>query len=100
VCGRCHGRGRGGSALSSKNPSAQTARAPNNPPITSNPPHQHTQALVKEVIAKGKGAETPPPGAEVSAHYVGKLPSGADFDSRYVAYSSPPSRLFARLPEP
>ena len=41
-------------------------------------------ALVKEVISKGKGAETPPPGAEVSAHYVGKLPSGADFDSRCV----------------
>jgi hypothetical protein len=99
-CGRCRGLGRGGGALPSHKPSVQTARAQSIPPITPNPPHQHTQALVKEVIAKGKGAETPPPGAEVSAHYVGKLPSGADFDSRYVAYSSPPSRLFARLPEP
>lgn len=37
-------------------------------------------SLVKEVIVAGKGAK-PPPGANVSAHYSGKLTNGVDFDS-------------------
>jgi FKBP-type peptidyl-prolyl cis-trans isomerase len=36
--------------------------------------------LSKEVIKEGKG-ETPKAGDNVSAHYVGKLPDGSDFDS-------------------
>ena len=38
-------------------------------------------ALVKEIVVAGKGAERPPPGSNVKAHYSGKLLDGSDFDS-------------------
>lgn len=37
--------------------------------------------LSKEVIVAGTGTGCPPPGANVKAHYVGKLQTGQDFDS-------------------
>ena len=37
--------------------------------------------LTKEIVTLGTGSERPPRGANVKAHYVGKLTSGADFDS-------------------
>jgi FKBP-type peptidyl-prolyl cis-trans isomerase len=38
-------------------------------------------SLRKEVIVAGSGTEKPTPGANVKAHYVGKLLDGTDFDS-------------------
>lgn len=37
--------------------------------------------LTKEIVKMGTGNTSPPRGANVSAHYVGKLPNGTDFDS-------------------
>jgi FK506-binding protein 1 len=37
--------------------------------------------LVKEIITQGTGSAKPAAGSNVKAHYVGKLLSGADFDS-------------------
>jgi FKBP-type peptidyl-prolyl cis-trans isomerase len=38
-------------------------------------------SLTKEIVTLGTGSERPSSGANVKAHYVGKLLSGADFDS-------------------
>ena len=37
--------------------------------------------LTKEIVVLGKDSSTPPPGSNVSAHYIGKLVDGTDFDS-------------------
>ncbi len=37
--------------------------------------------LTKEIVTLGTGSERPPRGANVKAHYVGKLTNGTDFDS-------------------
>jgi FKBP-type peptidyl-prolyl cis-trans isomerase len=37
--------------------------------------------LTKEIVVAGTGNTSPPRGANVSAHYVGKLTDGSDFDS-------------------
>ena len=37
--------------------------------------------LTKEIVTFGTGSERPPRGANVKAHYVGKLTNGTDFDS-------------------
>lgn len=38
-------------------------------------------SLTKEIVTLGSGSERPPRGANVKAHYVGKLLTGEDFDS-------------------
>ena len=38
-------------------------------------------ALSKEVIREGSGSAMPQKGANVTAHYVGKLVDGTDFDA-------------------